>query len=284
MAYKMRGLGEPTTDCAKRATIMMQTIKTITLSLVAASVFYAVAPIPTSARTQPEVSIDVVNQPRPMSYAVRQVEKQLGYVVTYEDTDYRFPGDIIDVSKQVKGRPPSAGYLPGVRSGSIRLRHSPRASTLAGQVGEVLHELVSRSRRAGNIGDFEVQPAVNGYHVVPVRAKNQKGFDEPYASPLESRITMESRDESAADMIHRFVDVVSRTSGQPVGVGLMPGRLHGMRVKVDARNDKARDVLWRALQSIRPELSWQMLCGPGSPCALNIHWYSAPLDPLTTVK
>lgn len=263
---------------------MMQTVRTTTTSVVAASIFYGVAPTPSSARTQSEITIEVVNRPRPVSYAVRQVEKHFGYVVTYEDTDYRFPDDIIDVSKQMKMRPPSAGYFPGMRNGSIYLRHSPRASTLAGQVGEVLQEIVARSRRAGNIGAFQVQPAVNGYHVVPVRAKNQKGVDEPYESPLESRITMESRDETAADMLGRLVDVVSQASGQRVGVGLMPGRLLATRVKVDARNDKARDVLWRTLQSIHPGLSWQMLCGPDTPCALNIHWYSAPLESVTPTE
>jgi hypothetical protein len=239
--------------------------------MTAASAFCAVAATSTSARWQREIAVDIVEQPRPVALAVRQVEKQLGYVVTYEDTVYRFPGDIVDVSKQILGRHPSKGPYPGMRGGTLKFRHSPRASTLAGQVGEVLQEIVDRSRRAGNIGDFQVESALNGYHVVPVQARNRQGVEEPYQSPLESRITIESRDESAAGMIRRLLDVVSQVSGQTVEEGLMPGRLNAMRVTVDAQNDKARDVLWRALQSINPELSWQLLCGPDGPCALNIH-------------
>lgn len=250
---------------------MMRAIKTIAMSLAAASALHAVAPPSTSARSQQEIAVKVVAQPRPVALAVRQVEKEFGYVVTYEDTVYRFPGDIVDVSKQMPRRDPSKGPYPGMRGGTLVFRHSPRAPTLAGRVEEVLEEIIARSRRAANIGDFRVETAANGYHVVPVQAKNHKGVEEPYESPLESRITMESRDESAAGMIRRFLDVVSQASGQPVEEGLMPGRLRTMRVTVDARNDKARDVLWRALQSINPGLSWQLLCGPDGPCALNIH-------------
>lgn len=250
---------------------MMQATKTIAMSMAAASVFYAVAPTSTTASSQPAIVVDLVNQPRPVALAVRQVEKQLGYVITYEDTAYRFPGDIIDVSKQMPGRDPAKGPYLGMRGGTLQLRYSPRASTLAGLVEEVLQEIVASSRRADNIGHFSVQSTVNGYHVVPVQGKNRIGIEELYESPLDSRITMASRDESAADMIRRFLEVVSKASGQTVEEGLMPGRLHTIRVTVDAQNDKARDVLWRALQSINPGLSWQMLCGPAVNCALNLH-------------
>ena len=253
---------------------MMRAIPTIAMSLAAASVLHAVAPTSTSARSQREIAIDIVNEPRPVGRAILQLQKQLGYVVTYEDTAYRFPGDIIDVTKQVRRDGKNIPVL-AMRSGTIHFRYSPRASTLGGQVEEVLQEIVTRSRRAGNIGDFRVESAVNGYHVVPVQAKNREGVEEPYDSPLESRITMASRDESAYATIHRFIDVVAKASGQPVEAGLMPtNRLMQTRVTIDGRNDKARDVLWRALQSIGPELSWQLLCGPADPCALNIHLIS----------
>ena len=249
---------------------MMRAIIAAAMSMAAASVLYAVAPIRATTPSQREFVIDVVNKPRPVSEAVLQLQKQLGYVVTYEDTIYRFPGDIVDVAKQVRRDGKDIPVLV-MRGGTIRLRHTPRASTIAGQAEELLQEIVTRSRQAGNIGDFQVEPAVNGYHVVPVQARTVKGVEERYESPLESRITMEPRDESAYEMVSRFVDVVSKASGQPVEPGLMPPRLHTIGVTVDARNDKARDVLWRALQSINPTLSWQLLCVPVKPCALNIH-------------
>lgn len=240
------------------------------MSMAAASVFHGVAPTTASARSQREITIDVVNEPRPVGRAILQLQKQLGYVVTYEDTVYRSPADMVDVSKQVRRDGKDIPVL-APRAGTIQFRYRPRQSTLAGQVEEVLQEIVTRSRRAGNIGDFRVESAVNGYHVVPVQAKDRKGAEEPYESPLESRITMESRDESAYAMISRFIDVVSQTSGQPVEAGVIPPRLHSIRATADAQNDRARDVLWRALQSINPALSWQLLCIPVDPCALNIH-------------
>ena len=188
-------------------------MKNVARGMAAAAAFYAVATTPTSARSQREIVIDVVNEPRPVGRAVLQVQQQLGYIVTYEDTAYRFPGDIIDVTKEVRRDGKDIPVL-GMRGGTIRFRYSPRASTLAGRVEEVLQEIVARSRRAGNIGDFRVKFAGNGYHVVPVQAKNRNGIEEAYESPLESRITMEPRDESADEMINRFINVVSQASGQ----------------------------------------------------------------------
>ncbi len=55
---------------------------------------------------------------------------------------------------------------------------------------------------------------------------------------------------------------------------MMPlNRLSRAQVAVDAQGDPARDVLWRALQSIGPDLSWQLLCGVGEKgeCSINIH-------------
>ena len=65
---------------------------------------------------------------------------------------------------------------------------------------------------------------------------------------------------------------MSTPSGLNVGPGQVPINLFFQkRVRVEAENEKARDVLWRALQSIDPALSWQLLCGVDDTCALNIH-------------
>ena len=42
------------------------------------------------------ILIHVVDYPRPVAAAVLQVEKHFGWVVTYEDTSYVHPDDIVD--------------------------------------------------------------------------------------------------------------------------------------------------------------------------------------------
>lgn len=75
-------------------------------------------------------------------------------------------------------------------------------------------------------------------------------------------------------MMMRLANVITTVSGHTVNPGTMPmNLLLQARVTVGAENEIARAVLWRALQSIRPDLSWQLLCevGDRGACALNIH-------------
>lgn len=85
---------------------------------------------------------------------------------------------------------------------------------------------------------------------------------------------MPSRDENGLEMMFRITEIIAAQSGVKVGVGTVPlNRLERARVAVAAQNELARDVLWGALKSIAPALSWQLFCDVGekSACALNIH-------------
>ena len=119
---------------------------------------------------QETVDISVGSTPRPVAAAVLQTEQHFGYVVTYEDVTYMHPGDIVDVTEQVRRDARSDSRVFGVRSGTIGLSVTPRPATIDAQVGEVLNEIIARSRAAGNTGDYRAERVDGGYHVIPIAA------------------------------------------------------------------------------------------------------------------
>jgi hypothetical protein len=142
------------------------------------------------ASEQEPIRIHVVDYPRPIAAAVLQIEKHFGWVVTYEDTRYVHPSDIVDVTEQVRRDGNMSKRVLGMRNGSIDLTYTPRPGTIEAQVGEVLQEVLAHSNAAGNAGEFRIDWVPGGYHVVPVAMKGKSGATEPYASLLDTRITL----------------------------------------------------------------------------------------------
>jgi hypothetical protein len=230
------------------------------------------------AQTGPQpVRIHIVDHPRPVSEAARGVEKQFGYVVTYEDTRYVDPDDIVDITKQTSRDPSKTTGILGRKPGSLDVMLTPRAGLDEGQevkAGEVLHAVVEQANAEGMFGQFRVDRVPGAFHIVPVAIKGKTGVMEPYASPLDARITMARREERAFDAIRRLGDALTAASGITVQPGTMPTNLMiQRRVAAWAGDERARDVLLRVLRAVRPDLSWQLLCDVGERgfCALNIH-------------
>jgi hypothetical protein len=226
------------------------------------------------ASEQQALRIHVVDYPRPVSAAVLQIEKHFGWVVTYEDTPYVHPSQIVDITAQVRRDGQMSKRVFGMRRGSIDITYTPRQTTIDTQVGEAVQQVLLHSRAAGNIGEFSVDWVPGGYHVVPLAVKGKSGVTEPQLPLLDTRITLPYREEDGLEIIMRWAEAISTASGHRVHPGTMPmNRLARARVPVEAQNDRARDILWRALQSIGPDLSWQLLCdvGENGSCAINIH-------------
>jgi hypothetical protein len=240
-----------------------------------ALLLWPVTETPVRGREQGPFRVHVTDYPRPISEVVRQIEKQFGRVVTYEDTRYVHPADIVDITATVRRDGDMSKRVFGMRNGSIDVTYSARPGTsVETQVEEVLGKVIEQSRAAGNSRDFRVERTSGGYHVVPVAMKGKSGVMEPYASPLDTRITLPRREERAAEMMRRVSQAITRRSGVTVTEGMLPINLFVQRiVDVGAEDEPARDVLWRALRSMNAGLSWQLLCGAGdtATCFLNIH-------------
>jgi hypothetical protein len=161
-----------------------------------------------------------------------------------------------------------------MRNGNIDVTYSaPPGTSVERQVEELLDKVIAQSRAAGNTGDFRVERTSGAYHVVPVAMKGKSGVMEPYVSPLDTRITLPRREERAAEMMGRVSQAITSRSGVTVTEGFPINLFVQRLVDVGAEDERARDVLSRALQSMNAGLSWQLLCEAGdtATCALNIH-------------
>ena len=227
-----------------------------------------------AAAAQPEPVRIWVHHPRPVSEAVRQIEKHFRRVITYEDISYVHPDDIEDVTEQVRRDGNLSKRVLAMRREAIDVTFTPRGSDIDKQIEGVLQQVVADARVRGNTGDFHIDRRPGAFHVLPIARKGTKGELEPYSSPLETRVTLPHQDETAGEWLMRLTREVSRVWGRELEVGIMPINLMVQRrVSIEAHDERARDVLWRALQSLGRPLSWQLLCGVGEQafCALNIH-------------
>lgn len=221
-----------------------------------------------------EVRIEVVDFPRPVSAAVLQVERHFGRVVTYEDLSYVAPGEIVDVTEEVRRDGRVSKRVLSMRSHSISLAYTPRESSAEAQVEEVLAQLLAEWNGSGHSGEFRAETVEGGHHVIPVARKGKSGSTEAYTSPLDTPITIPYEERDGLETMFVVARAISDSAGRRVNPGMMPmNRLSRARVVVGAQNQTAREVLWGALQTIDKALSWQVLCdvGESAACAINIH-------------
>ena len=216
-----------------------------------------------------------VNVPRPIAAAADAVEAHFGRVVTYEDTRYIHPEDIVDVTDEVSRSPDRSKRILAMRRERIDVEYVPAGGTTDDQVAAALDEILASARRTRNIGDFRVDRVSGGFHVVPVAIKGRSGAREPYAPLLDTPITLWREEGTIARAMERITADVSERTGLRLVRGVEPTNLFVQRhVTLEANNERARDVLWRVLQSVRPDLSWRLLCSVGEKgeCALSVHF------------
>jgi hypothetical protein len=215
-----------------------------------------------------------VRDGRPVAAAAMAIEKHFGRAITYEDTLYLHPSEIVDVTDKFSRSPDKSKRLFGMRPGVIEVSLVPRAATPGAQIEEVLAAVLAEHMRAGNAGEFRVENGLEVHHVVATAFKDASGATSRLAQPLDTRLTFARREQSAYEAIQSTLAAVTAASGVRVepGTGTWGNLFFQRRVTTEARNEPARKVLWRLLQAIRSDLSWQLLCGAKDPnCAFNIY-------------
>jgi hypothetical protein len=225
-----------------------------------------------------------VNDPRPLAGAAVALERQLGWVVTYEDPEWVAGSEIQDVTEAVRTDladvPASLRfavprtYVP--KTGSIHFEISPRAAGASGADRiNLLNDLLMAHSSAGNPGTFRVQEGASGrIHIVPLAAKDSSERVVPQQPVLDRGIILEPRQYRGLEFLGAFVEAVTRASGVPVEIGTIPINtfVHHSGA-YSASNEPARNVLARFLDTVGPGYSWQLLFDPVDRMyVLNIHW------------
>lgn len=222
-----------------------------------------------AAQEGERVSISV-DEGRPLAAVVRELERRFGWIITYEDPAYLFAPEIKDVRHLRRDGKDLPLLVP--RGGPFTFSYTlPPTSPTTSPQEALLGALLDQYHQTGYAGRFRLERTGPVYHIVPEMAKDESGVLRPYASILDTKISLPDEEVNGMELIESIVAAVHES-----GDARLRGSsaLRGVRVRIAARDESVRSILVRMFASVAPRLSWRLLCGPArgsGTCSLNIH-------------
>ncbi len=136
-------------------------------------------------------------------------------------------------------------------------------------MADAIQKLVDANNLARRGGHFQVLRGDDTFHVVPTEVRDSKGRWIPQRSVLDTPITFSSDERDGFELIEAILREVSAASGQEVvgrlaSVATACGSLGCAQNKrtIDARNESARDVLIRLVNSLNRRYTWVLYFEP----------------------
>ena len=196
---------------------------------------------------------------RPLAEALKILEENLRYTITYEDTPYLCP---CNVMRDRSGKPqvPSGGiidfsYSPDDNPGWII------QFCLAAYHNDPVNPAIFTVERVGNI-----------FHVFPLQVKDENGNLMPYKPILDTSISISESSKSSLYILKSILAKVAERSEGRINLGKFPQNAFSSSRSFNLSEKPARVVLTEFVKSIADNLSWQLLYDPKSRgYALNIH-------------
>jgi len=184
----------------------------------------------------------LLDDARPVAEALAVLAQRHRRVLTYDDPRYLYAEDINDVTLELRRDldrfPP--GQAPKVlvpRGGRIDFSYAVSSTT--GEPGDwpalvraLLDSYVENGAR------FRIEHASEACHIVPAEIRNPSGLWVKTASILDAWIMIPEQELTKAGIVDAIVTAVN--------------------------NERARDVLLRALHAWRPGASWRIFQQPGT--------------------
>jgi hypothetical protein len=209
---------------------------------------------------------------RPLAKAALQLERQFGWIITYEEPPYHFAADIRDVTAIVrKDKSPAKVLVPNGTPFGLSLDESTRGQTPDPKA--VLHALVQAYATSGNPGAFRVVAAPPMFHLAPVAMRDVRGLTMAHSAVLDTPISLPAGRMSLFLVIKEIASAITKATGVTVIPGMMPlNFMIQTEVEAGATNLPARSVLRRILLESGRSLSWQFFSSPTTgQYFLNIH-------------
>lgn len=209
---------------------------------------------------------------RPLSQAIKTLmARHPGLVVTYEDVQYQYVGDVEDVTDHVRPGTTPPALVP--REGSVATDYDILSNGSPKDPQEMISRLVEAYNSGDNPGRFKVIRTGDVLHVAPDRIRNLDGVLVSQASLLDYQISLyEQKPSTALYILARMCEELTNVSGRSVSWGVVPLNLFANKeMDFGAVNEPARDALVRFMSMFEPTLTWQLLYSPmGERYALNI--------------
>jgi hypothetical protein len=187
-----------------------------------------------------------VNDPRPLSAAVKLIEQRCHCIITYEDPRWG-PQDVVDISASVWHRPDIRPRVPkgGAFTFSLPRELPERAPELMRPPVEQVLRMFERS--GSGPGAFQLVSGEAALHIVP-----RSG------SVLNVPVTITPRTRPISEVVALTMQQVGRATGEKIGIATFPNNLFKRPVTISANNEPAGVVLSRTLAASGRELSWRL--------------------------
>jgi hypothetical protein len=210
--------------------------------------------------------IAAIDDPRPVAAAIEKIETLAGRPVSYEDAPLADPRAMAPMVTDRSGD--THGLVP--RRGNFQVV-LPADASAASEVVAV-EGLVAAYNARGQGARFAVRQG-DFTHVVPRAAANEAGVLVAVTPVLDTRITLEAKPRSGAELLAEILRMVGSATGQALRTGTVPTNLLAQAsTGVGAVNEPARQVLERLVAATGKPLSWRLMYDPGlKSYYLNIH-------------
>lgn len=236
-----------------------------------AGVFLYTAPaIPSNVRVISGNTLDVAAS-RTVLRAILALERNYGYVITYEEPKYVYAGDLKDITglRRDLNRYPQ-GKAPKVLiplGGRLQLP-LPRSSRLSdSEMYDLLKQLVDEWNDSNQGGaHFAVQENDAIFHIVPTEVRDISGNWQPVQSALAVSISLPKEPRTERQTFEAICGAVSAKAGirlysLPNG-GLILGPPRITEYALGANDEQASNVLLRAFKAMGITRSWYLLYDP----------------------
>lgn len=217
-----------------------------------------------------------VSDRRPLAKASEELESRYGWVVGYEDPPWQDPGEMADVTEQVRRdpRPAGQGRVLVPRGGTLAWEFNvDPINGLPSDPAAMLNGMIEAHEEAGNPGGFRWEGRGTRFDIVPVGMRDVHGQPAAVAPILNTRINLEGGQRSVLDVVHEIAASLSNAGPYPVTVGqVLVNLFRQQQTSISAQGETARDVLHRLTGTLNEPISYQLFYDPGLKFyALNLH-------------
>jgi hypothetical protein len=209
------------------------------------------------AQTAPK-NLQVTDR-RPVEAAVLELTSHYPVVITYEDPQFMYAGDVEDLTDQARKKYPDARGLIGPRVRTLRANYEVSQET--GELASVSGALASivNAKNADAVGGrFKFLQIGDVYHVIPTEIRDSTGAWIKQTSILDVRITLKTGELNGAELLEAILGQVSEASGKQVGLGIegLANTFSAYRGSIDIKDEPARDALVNALHAMSGRIGW----------------------------
>lgn len=197
---------------------------------------------------------------RPLSKAALKLSERLGYIVTYEDPQYAYSGDLRDATAEIRSSGASGPRIFVPAGGTLDLRRVllPEIKSIDA-AGGVIQQALDAQDRSATGGKFKLLKTGDVLHIVPDRVRNEKGEWIPQQSILDTRISIPRKPRSTYVMVEEICNTLAKAHNLRVVFTTPPVALNATNNEEQGADDEvARDVLMRTLASTGNRYGWTL--------------------------